>query len=329
MSNNPQIPLKPVDAVTIDILADNLFDGLLFDQGPAKRPMLGPEVPRVSAPFMVGESTYAPILAQHGFSALVKLTQNGHDHRILFDTGVTPDGIIENMRVFNHSPKDIETVVLSHGHFDHTTGLDGLAKTLGRANLPLLIHPEFWNRRRVVIPGQEPFEIPTTSKSALQGVGFEIVEERQPSFLLEGALLVTGEVDRATDFERGMPGQQALRSGEWEWDPLILDDQAILLNVRNKGLVVLTGCGHAGIVNIVHYAQKLTGIKQIYAIIGGFHLGGMTPEPIIQQTCDALAAFDPTYIVPTHCTGFRAIHRLATQLPNAFIQSSVGTSFQL
>ena len=105
-----------------------------------------------------------------------------------------------------------------------------------------------------------------------------------------------------------MRSQQALRSGEWEWDPLILDDQAILLHVRDKGLVVLTGCGHAGIVNTVRYAQKLTGIEQI---------------------CDALAAFAPAVIVPAHCTGFRAAHRLATLLPDAFIQSSVGTRFEL
>lgn len=324
-----RIPLQPVDGVTICILADNLFDGLLPDQGPAKRPMLGPAIPRISAPLMEGGETIGKVLAQHGFSALVTLTQQGRTHRVLFDTGVTPDGVVETMQMFDLSPTDIETVVLSHGHFDHTTGLDGLARTLGRANLPLLIHPEFWNRRRLVIPGRDPFEIPTTSKSALQGVGFEIIEERQPSFLLDDALLVTGEVDRTTAFERGMLGQQALRSGEWEWDPLILDDQAILLHVRDKGLVVLTGCGHAGIVNTVRYAQKLIGIEQIYAIIGGFHLGGLTPEPLIQQTCDALAAFTPAIIVPTHCTGFRAIHRLATLLPDAFIQSSVGTRFEL
>jgi 7,8-dihydropterin-6-yl-methyl-4-(beta-D-ribofuranosyl)aminobenzene 5'-phosphate synthase len=324
-----RIPLQPVDGVTISILADNLFDGLLPDQGPAKRPMLGPTIPRISAPLMEGGETIGKVLAQHGFSALVTLTKPGRTHRVLFDTGVTPDGVVETMQLFDLSLKDIETVVLSHGHFDHTTGLDGLARMLGRANLPLLIHPEFWNRRRIVIPGRDPFEIPTTSKSALQGVGFELIEERQPSFLLDGALLVTGEVDRTTAFERGMPGQQALRSGAWEWDPLVLDDQAILLHVRDKGLVVLTGCGHAGIVNIVRYAKILTGIEQIYAIIGGFHLGGLTPEPLIQQTCDALAAFAPGIIVPTHCTGFRAIHRLATLLPDAFIQSSVGTRFEL
>jgi 7,8-dihydropterin-6-yl-methyl-4-(beta-D-ribofuranosyl)aminobenzene 5'-phosphate synthase len=323
------IHLQTVDAVKISILADNLFDALLPDQGPAKRPKFGASTPRVPAPLMEEGNTFEGMLAQHGFSALISLTQNGRERHILFDTGATPNGMIENMQRLDLTPKDIETVVLSHGHFDHTTGLDGLVRTLGRANLPLLIHPEFWNRRRLVIPGSDPFELPTTSKSALEGVGFEIIEEKQPSFLLDGTLLVTGEVDRTTEFEKGMPGQQALRSGEWEWDSLILDDQAILLHVQGKGLVILTGCGHSGIVNIVRYAQKLTGIKQIYAILGGFHLGGMTPEPIIQRTCEALAAFAPEVLVPTHCTGYRAIHRLATLLPNAFIQSSVGTCFQL
>ena len=113
MQNIPQIPLQPVDAVTISIFADNLFDGLLPDQGPAKRPMLGPGVPRVSAPLMEGKDTFAPILAQHGFSALVTLTQHGREHQVLFDTGVTPDGLIQNMQVFDRSPKDIETVVKS------------------------------------------------------------------------------------------------------------------------------------------------------------------------------------------------------------------------
>jgi 7,8-dihydropterin-6-yl-methyl-4-(beta-D-ribofuranosyl)aminobenzene 5'-phosphate synthase len=101
-----------------------------------------------------------------------------------------------------------------------------------------------------------------------------------------------------------------------------------VVHVQDKGLVVMTGCGHAGIVNIVRYAQKLSGVNKVYAILGGFHLNGPAFEPLLAQTCDALAAFAPRVIVPTHCTGFRAIHRLATQLPVAF-QSSVGTRFEL
>ena len=166
------IPLQPVDGVTISILADNLFDGLLPDQGSARRPQFGPQIPRIPAPPMQDGETLVPLLAQHGFSALLTLTQHGRQHRVLFDTGATPCGVVDNLQVFGYAPGDIEAIVLSHGHFDHTTGLDGLARALGRANLPLLIHPEFWNRRRIVIPGRDPFELPTTSKFALQGVGF-------------------------------------------------------------------------------------------------------------------------------------------------------------
>lgn len=324
-----QIALSPVESVTITILLDNLFDGLLPNQGVAKRPGLSPQKMRLPVSTMEGGKTFDGPQAQHGFGALVSLPVAGHMHHILFDTGSTPNGLVENMRILDLSPKDIETVVLSHGHFDHTTGLDGLAYTLGRTNLPLMIHPEFWNRRRLMIPGRDPLEIPTTSKSALQGVGFEVIEDRQPSFLLNGSLLITGEVDRTTSFEHGMPGQQAFRGGEWVPDPLILDDQALVLNVQDRGLVVLTGCGHSGIINIVRYAQKLTGIQKIYAILGGFHLSGPAFEPLLDQTCELLAAFAPQIIVPTHCTGFRAIHQLATRLPAAFIQSSVGTRFEL
>jgi len=144
-----------------------------------------------------------------------------------------------------------------------------LAKYLGRANLPVIIHPEFWNRRRLVLRGIEPLEMPTTSRAALEGVGFAIVEDRQPSFLLDGCALVTGEVPRVTGYEPGFPLQEAWRTDHWEPDPLVLDDQAIVLNVRNEGLVVITGCGHAGVVNIVRCARALTGEDRVCAIVGG------------------------------------------------------------
>jgi 7,8-dihydropterin-6-yl-methyl-4-(beta-D-ribofuranosyl)aminobenzene 5'-phosphate synthase len=212
---------------------------------------------------------------------------------------------------------------------DHTTGLSGFIEAVGRANLPVIIHPEFWTQRRIVIPGREPVELASTSRSALLGAGFEITEERQPSFLLDGAVLITGEVDRTTDFEKGFAVHQALREGEWQPDPLILDDQALIVHVAGKGLVVLTGCGHAGIVNIVRYARKLTGVDDVYAVIGGFHLGGPLFEPVVAPTVDALAALAPRVIVPAHCTGWRAQHMIAARFPEAFIQNSVGTRYEL
>jgi 7,8-dihydropterin-6-yl-methyl-4-(beta-D-ribofuranosyl)aminobenzene 5'-phosphate synthase len=326
-----QITLEPLDSLHITTLVDNVTDALLMNQGPARRVGLASgaaNMPTVNAAYLDRPTADAP-LAEHGISALITMTKNGTDHRFLFDAGLTPTGLAENARRLDIDLKDVEAIVLSHGHFDHTTGLDGFVQATGRANLPVMIHPEFWSQRRIAIPGRDPFELPSTSKSSLAGAGFEIIEEKQPSFLFENSLLVTGEVDRTTDFEQGFPIHQALRDGDWQPDPLILDDQALIAHVRGKGLVILTGCGHAGVVNIVRYAQKLTGVNDVYAVLGGFHLNGPVFEPIIPATIEALTALSPEVIVPAHCTGWRATHAIAAAFPDAFLQNSVGTRFEL
>ena len=321
------ITLEPVDAIAVTTLVDNVTDSLLPDQGPAKRPSLAAS-PRVPAPLLVGGDTDDALLAEHGFSALVTVTKGDRQTRVLFDAGRTPDGLVENMRRLQLSPRDIDIIVLSHGHWDHVTGMNGLVGRLGRTSMPVLIHPEFWARRRIAFPGRAAVDLPTTSKEALRGAGFEIVEQRRPSFLLDGSLLVTGEVDRTTGFEHGFPGHEAHRHGAWEPDPLILDDQALVAVVRGHGLVVLTGCGHSGIVNILRYARKLTGEDRIHAVVGGFHLSGRAFELIIGPTCDALGELAPDYLVPAHCTGWRATHALAARFPDAFIPNCVGTRFE-
>ena len=321
------IPLEPVDSLTVTTLVDNVTDSLLVDSGPARRPSMMSS-PRVPAPLLEGGDTDDALRAEHGFSALVRIGKAGRETRVLFDAGRTPDGLVDNMRRLEIAPSEIDVIVLSHGHWDHTTGMDGLVRELGRVNVPVLIHPEFWSRRRIALPGRDPVELPTTSKNALEGAGFAIVEERQPSFLLDGSLLVTGEVDRTTEFEQGFPGHEAHRDGGWEPDPLILDDQALVASVRGRGLVVLTGCGHSGIINILRYVEKLTGQARFHAVLGGFHLSGRAFEPIIGPTCDAFAEFSPDFLVPAHCTGWKATQAIAAGYPEAFIQNSVGTSYE-
>src|SRR5205823_6964542 len=117
-----------------------------------------------------------PLLAEHGFSMLITVRTGDRSHRVLFDTGPSPDGVVENMRRLEIDPGSIEAIVLSHGHFDHTTGLDGLIRTLGRTNMPVILHPHFWRRRRVMLPGGEQREIPTVTRSALADAGFDILE---------------------------------------------------------------------------------------------------------------------------------------------------------
>lgn len=323
-----RVPLEPVDEVTITTLVDNVADRLATDAGPARRPAPS-DGTRCPLGLYEGGWTWEGLIAEHGFSALVTVTVGGTAHRILFDAGLSPDAMVTNMRRLGLDPGSVEAVVLSHGHFDHTAGLDGFIRAVGRPSLPVIIHPEFWNRRRMVIPGRDPLEMPTTSRRALEGAGFTIVEDRQPSFLLGGSVLITGEVDRTSGFEPGFPPQQALRGGTWQPDPLVLDDQALIVNVRDKGLVVLTGCGHAGIVNITRYARRLTGIDQVHAVMGGFHLGGPVFEPLIPRVCDELDKLSPDVIVPAHCTGWAAQRAFAERFPAAFIQNTVGTRFEL
>ena len=215
------LALEPVDELTVLTVCDNAMDMLLPDEGPAKRLSLAGmsrQAPMLDAPTLAdGKVPDAP-LAQHGFSALVEVRKGSQVRRLLFDTGVTPDGCADNLRRLGRDPAGIEAIVCSHGHFDHTTGLSGLIARLGRANLPVLIHPEFWSRRRLAIPGGEPFELPTTSRRALEDAGFGIIEQRQPSFLYDRSVLITGEVDRVTGFEKGFPIHLAAAcpTGAWQ-----------------------------------------------------------------------------------------------------------------
>jgi 7,8-dihydropterin-6-yl-methyl-4-(beta-D-ribofuranosyl)aminobenzene 5'-phosphate synthase len=319
--------LEPVDSVTVTAIMDNVTDALMPDQGPARRPPFGAGGRRPVATMEGGEGPSA-LLAEHGFSVLVTVSKNGSRHQILFDTGTSPDGVSENMTRLGIDPFGIEAIICSHGHFDHTTGLDGLIRRMGTVNLPVLIHPHFWRRRRLAIPGRDPREIPTTSRRALTGAGFDVVEEGQPSFLFDRSVLITGEVPRVTGYEPGFPSQQAWLDGRWEPDPLVLDDQALIVDVKGKGLVVITGCGHAGVVNICRYARRLTRDRPLHAVIGGFHLNGPMFEPLIPRVLDDLAVLAPSVIVPAHCTGWRAQHALGARFGEAFIPNAVGTRLE-
>ena len=319
--------LPEADEVTVTTMVDNTFDALLTSADGVTRVPMG--VGRVAAPqFAYGEAI-AGLRAEHGFSALVTVRSGNISSTLLFDAGASPDGLAVNAGRLGIDVGGLQGVVLSHGHYDHTGGLDGLARLRGRSGLPMTVHPAVWTRRRLQLPGGRDLAMPTLSRGALEREGFQVVERRQPS-LLAGGILITGEVDRVTEFERGMPPQHQAWDGHgWRHDPLVIDDQALVINVRGRGLVVVTGCGHAGVVNIIRHAMRLTGVSRLLAVIGGFHLSGPAFEPVIEPTVAALAELAPELIAPGHCTGWRAQHTLAAALPEAWVQSSVGTTYTL
>jgi 7,8-dihydropterin-6-yl-methyl-4-(beta-D-ribofuranosyl)aminobenzene 5'-phosphate synthase len=167
--------------------------------------------------------------------------------------------------------------------------------------------------------------MPPPSHNDLDHEGVAIVEERGPSLLLDQTVLITGQVERVTDFEQGFPLQQARTEQGWELDTWIWDDQAVVVHVKDKGLVVLSSCSHSGAINVMLHARRLTGVERIHAFVGGMHLTGAIMEPLIPRTLAEVATIAPAFLVPGHCTGWKATHELARRLPEAYLQSSVGT----
>lgn len=318
------IGLEPVDEVVVTTLVDNVYDALLAGGDGVRRP--DPRTTVAAAQFEGGR-TAPGLRAEHGFSALVTVRRGGTTTTLLFDTGVSPDGMTTNAERLGIDLTTVQGVVLSHGHFDHAGGLAGLG---ARRPLPMTVHPLVWTRRRLVVAGADTVELPTLSRRALEAEGFAVVERREPSLLVDGCVLVTGEIDRTTDFEQGMPPpHQAWDGAAWRHDPLVLDDQALVVHVRDRGLVVLTGCGHGGAINTVRHAMRLTGVDRVCSLMGGLHLSGPAFEPVIPPTVAALTELAPELLVPGHCTGWRAQHALATALPDAWVASSSGTSYTL
>jgi 7,8-dihydropterin-6-yl-methyl-4-(beta-D-ribofuranosyl)aminobenzene 5'-phosphate synthase len=266
--------------------------------------------------------------AEHGFSMLVTVTFGDHRASLLLDTGITPDGMLHNMAALGIDLSVIRTIVLSHGHKDHVGGLLPLIDRLG-SDVSVHAHPDAFLNRRVILPNGNVDRLPPVDRNALNAKGVNLVVQREPSLLLEEHILLTGEVERTTDFELGFPPQQAEIDSQWQPDPTTKDDQSLIINVRDKGLVVITGCSHAGIINILRYAEALTGIDIFYAVFGGFHLGGTLFEPRIPNTVAELESRVPQVIVPCHCTGWKATRAIEDALPWAFTLNSVGTKYLL
>ncbi len=266
------------------------------------------------------------VLAEHGFSALIKTTTGNSTRTMLFDFGFSPIGAAYNAKVLGIPMEEVEVMALSHGHSDHTGGIAELTRMIGRPGIGLVLHPAaFISPRYLKFSEDIKPRFPKLTRKSLEQEGITVIETTEPYPLLDGQVLFLGEIERTTDFERGFPiAYRENQNGEEEWDP-IEDDTGIAMNVKGKGLVVLSGCSHSGIVNTVAHARKVTGIDKVHAVMGGFHLGGPLFEPIIEPTTEGLKAFAPDYVIPCHCTGRKAIMYMEQAMPDRFIFNMSGT----
>jgi len=317
--DNLQSSLKEVDRIEILTIIDNYVDLLLGDTDIVTRPVLskGEEIPTDS------------LLAEHGLSLLVTLYHGDTQHTILFDTGYTKVGVPYNMERLGINPRKIEAIVLSHAHMDHTGSLYVLLDKMPDP-VPLVVHPDafLFPRYRVLDDGRKTRFPRTLIRKDLAERKVEILESKGPTLIADDLVLVTGEVERVTEFEKGFPNALVEKNGKLEKDS-IPDDQSLAIHLRGKGLVVISGCSHAGVINTLLFSKKITGLEKIHAALGGFHLTGAAFEPILERTIQELKMMEPEMIVPMHCTGWKAIQRIAEVFPSAFILNSVGSKITL
>jgi len=306
--------LQPVDSLDVTIVVDNAIDILLPSDERTERP-----------PLTWDWSEKQQLIAEHGYSVLLTVYRNGEARSILYDAGLSQETAIHNLDILGIGLKNVEAMVLSHGHADHHGGLEGLLRRVGRKRLPFILHPDAWRDRKIVLPTGTEIHMPPPKRKLLEDKEVQILEERGPTLLLDGIVLVSGQVERVTSFEKGFPFQQASRNGKWEPDPWIWDDQGIICNVKGRGLVVVSSCSHSGVVNVLRNAERITGVEKVHAFIGGLHLTGGIFEKIIPQTVEELKRIGPDVIVPGHCTGWKAAHQISNALPEAYVQTSVGT----
>jgi len=242
---------------------------------------------------------------KHGLAFLIKAKIDDNEATIMMDTGPTPDVLLHNVDAMGVNLEDVDVIALSHGHYDHTGGLIETLKRM-KKRVPVIGHPTVFDPKLSLMPHLRligaPFRV-----SDVEAVGGVPLLAADPVKIADG-IATTGEVPRITAFE-SVRGFWAVHNGRFIEDKM-LDDQSLVIDVEGKGLVVVAGCAHSGIINTIKYAQKITENSMVYAVLGGFHLWNAENKRI-QATVDELKKLDLKFVGPCHCTGKKAIKKIA------------------
>jgi 7,8-dihydropterin-6-yl-methyl-4-(beta-D-ribofuranosyl)aminobenzene 5'-phosphate synthase len=323
-----KIAFSETERATITVLVDNRADLI------------------VKSTRTVKHFTKEPLLAEHGFAALIDLEPAGI--RILWDSGLTPLALLENMKRMKIRPTSIDKIALSHGHYDHTSGVTEILRAMDLAPKPkkwkpgvdlgeieryvrgrrvqVIAHPaafrERWGNRK---DGTMYGPVLPPPRAEWEAAGAEIILSEEPYQLSPGCW-TTGSVPRMSFETSGRPKRITYRTGDAFFPDDLEEDQAIAINVKDKGLVIVSGCAHSGIVNTVNHSREISGVDRVWAILGGFHLARASDEEI-QSTVDRIKECEPAMIAPTHCTGFKAMCEFARQMPDVFVPGVAGAKY--
>ncbi|HWR97357.1 MAG TPA: MBL fold metallo-hydrolase [Candidatus Methanoperedens sp.] len=305
--------LVEADRVTVWVLVDNYYDALRPDSPITKRYRVVP-----------GKSIHA----EHGISFFVESVVDGQPSACMFDFGLDAAGVMNNLALLGIDLGKAKAFSLSHGHYDHYLASRAVlqqSRSQIPAGTPFFVGEEAFAQRYSVRPGaSEPADLGRLAQGDIEAIGLKVVEVKNPTQVIPGGYL-TGNIERVTTYEKVPPSLLVKRGEKTEPDDF-RGEQALFFNVKGKGLVVLSGCAHAGIVNTVRQAQKASGVDRVHAVMGGFHLINAKPE-VIQSTVADIKALKPDYVVPAHCTGFEAILAFRNEMPEAFTINTAGTRY--
>jgi len=264
-------------------------------------------------------------LGQHGVSFLLEGVKGSDVMRIMVDVGQNSQALLNNMKLMNISPSIIDAVVLTHCHYDHTQGVARMLREISRKDIQVVAHRDIFRLNFVTEPYLRHVGImPGDSREEIEKAGGSLLLTKDPVKLMSG-ITTTGEVKRQTDFEEVGIALRTIDGGEVV-DDRMLDDISVVANVNGKGLVIVTGCSHAGIVNIARHAMELTDCEKIEGIIGGLHLID-APDDRIKRTGEELSKLNPKWICAGHCTGFKAQVELYLAFRERFSPLQTGMQF--
>lgn len=348
MSPGPGNPLelRTLDALLVTVVVDNASDSLSST---------APDLPRVTEMASLLGTTRPDrrhdghdcitvfdqmCVACHGLSVLLTGHRGDETRTALFDAGPYGDVWVDNAGRLGIDLATIDTVFLSHWHWDHSGAIPVVvaaiveARRAAGSDRPLVVdlHPDRPDRRGIQLPAGPMVMLPDEpTVASIEAAGGQVVTHAEAHLLGDGFFAASGAIPRRTAYETGLPGHHSFCGEDVRPDPLILDERLLVAKVRGRGLSVLSACSHAGIVNACLEAQRLVPGEPTDLVLGGYHLAGATVEDRIPATVrDLVEQIDPRVVAPGHCTGWRAGAALAEAFaPNAFAPCAVGTRYAL
>jgi 7,8-dihydropterin-6-yl-methyl-4-(beta-D-ribofuranosyl)aminobenzene 5'-phosphate synthase len=267
----------------------------------------------------------SPYLGQHGVSFLLEGVSGKERKNILIDVGQNSEALLHNMKIMGISPSIIDAVILTHCHYDHTQGITTILRHIGKKDLPVIAHTDLFRLHFITEPYHRLVGImPGDSKDEIERAGGSISLSKEPVMIMPG-IMTTGEVPRRNDFEKVGIALKTIENRNIVDDGM-LDDTSLIANIKGIGLVIITGCSHAGIINIVNYAKEITGVSKVEAIIGGLHLVDAADD-VINRTVKELDTMSVSWISAGHCTGFKAQVKMYRTFGERFSPLHTGMKF--